>query len=262
MSGDAIINLKNVQESFFDKLDTFEKAIQRDPLSPLEVAQLRLNIIKDAEQAIENNDSPEAKRWYGSCCITGEHGFPFNIEYGIKILNEAVIARAAGAHEVLGDVYSGVYNTVPQEYLDIDKAIKHYESADNGYCYYRLACIYYSDPQVKDLRTAIDYCDKSAHHLGHSMGKCLWATWLYFGEWIAQDTKAAYDLFKEVHQETVSDNGEFTSWEAATAHFFIGVMTYYGEHVQQEEHRGFIMIEDAAKYGDGYANDWLDNHYR
>lgn len=261
MSNDAVINLGNVKESFFDKLNTFEKEINMVPLSPIEAAELRLNIIKDAKKAIDKNDSPEAKRWYGVCCITGEHGFPINVEQGVQILNEAVMLRAANAHEALGDVYSGIYNTVPEEYFDIEKAIKHYEKEDNGFTQYRLACIYYDNPQVKDLRKALDYCEKSANHSGHSMGKCLWARWLYFGEWIAQNFEEAYNLFLEVHQETAGDNGDLSQWEASSAYFFMGLMTYNGEFVQQEEHKGFVMIEEAAKYGDEFAMEWLQNYY-
>lgn len=263
MTEPKVLNLSNVKSSFFDQLAEYEEFVANpDNKDPEEIAQLRLNLIRAAKQEIEQGGSPEAKRWYGYNFISGENGFPVDIDKGIQYLNEAVIQRSLTAQSDLGDIYSGVWNSVPEEKIDFEKAIKHYEQCDNGFANYRIACIYCGNNHLKDIGKALEYARKADEHHGDIMAKCMMATYKFNGDFIARDPAAAFDMFEEVIQQEQSEDGSYKSWAGPSALFYIGLMTFNGEVVQRDDHRGFAMIEEAANYGDDEAMEWLQNYQR
>ena len=258
MSENKIIDLSNVQESFFDKLKNYEAKALDPSIDPEDLALARLELVRNAKKAIADKSSPDAKRWYGYCLATGDEGFPVNIDEGIQHLNEAVMMRAQGANQHLGDIYTGEVGHLSADKIDIHKAIKHYEQCDNGYSYYKLARIYSENELVKDIRKAMDCAEKS-DHLGDNMGKCLLAIWLYDGAYIARDIAKAYEYFEDVYQQDTLEDGSYESWVGPSALFFMGLMIFAGEGVPREEHRGYMMIEEAAGWGDTNAIDWLQS---
>ena len=261
MSDNAVINLSNVQESFFDQLKKYEAACVQEGIDPEELANLRLKLIQSAKKSIDDKSSPEAKRWYGYCLATGDEGFPINVDEGIQMLNEAVMMRASNANQHLGDIYSGVVGHLAQEKIDFEKAIKHYEQDDGGYSYYRLARIYSEEETMRDIRKALDFIERS-DHLGDLMGKCTLAIWIYDGTYIKKDLDKAYEYFGSCYNEDRQEDGSYNSWVGPSALFFLGLMTFNGEAVNREEHRGYMMIEEAAGWGDTNAIDWLNSYHQ
>ncbi len=261
MATKPMINLSAVKTSFFDKLSRYENFAAGSDIDPLELAQKRVEIITAAKEAIEDKSSPEALRWYGLSLVTGEHGFPIHLDEGIRLLNEAVMMRASGALDHLGDIYLGNIGRLPEDQLDCEKAIKYFVKSDSGYAQYRLARVYSENPDHRNIGKALDYAQKSAEHSGNDMGKCMWAIWLYYGDWITRDREKAYKLFLEIYEDGRDENGDYKNWAPICACFFIGLMKYRGEIIEQEERRGFQMIEEAAALGDNYANDWLNHYY-
>jgi len=259
MSEQKVIDLGSVQESFFDQLQKYDAALIQEDIDPEELAKIRLDLIKNAKKSIADKSSPEAKRWYGFSLAVGDNGFPVNLEEGIQLLNEAVMMRAMNADQHLADIYSGEVGHLPQDKIDMEKAIKYYEQSDSGYSNYRLARLYSENDFIRDIRKALDHAERS-DVLGDIMGKCLVAIWIYDGTYIARDLEKAYQYFHEVYEEDRLENGTYDSWVGPSALFFMGLMTFNGECVAREEHRGYTMIEDAAQWGDSNAIDWLTNN--
>jgi len=256
------LNLAETKLSFQDRLNQLDTLYNKPDTDPEEIAQMRLNLIRMAKTCLEDKTSPEAVRWYGWCLVTEQEGFPLNIDQGLRYINEAVMMGSLEAVTHLGDIYSGEVLTIPEDMIDFDKAIKHYDRASNandGYASFRLAEIYSGrGPVQRDLRKALDYVEKS-YNQGSAEGACLMARWIYIGEYMQQDIEKAYDLFSGLIEGVNFKDTNPKTHTQVNALFFTGLMTFYGDLGEEDPERGWEMIEEAARYGDPEANDWLQN---
>ncbi len=260
------INLANVKVSFFDRLNAYKDLINKKDVDPEELAQARLNLIREAKAAIEDKSSTEAIAWYGESLLYGHDGFPINVEQGIRYLKEAVIMRNLGALNTLGDAYSGVISHVPSSMHDFEKAVDFYTRSaekNSGYASFRLAEIYGGHgPLKKDIRKALDYVERSALHQGDDNGKCLMALWMYDGTLMQRDDKRAYELFNEVYTSEFKkvEQGATASHVMVCCMFYIGMLSLFGENVERNEAQGYDFIQTAASYGRDEALEWLRNN--
>lgn len=258
-------DLSNVQISFHTKRTEYEQFRDSENVDPEALAERRLEIIRHAKRCLEDKSSPDAVHWYGWCLVTGDEAFPLNVEEGIKYLNEAVMMRNSSALTALGDIYSGIINTVPGDLVDFDKAVKNYERASDlneGFASYRLAEIYSGvGPVPRDIRKALDYVEK-AEHQGNKEGSCLMAIWIFQGDYLQQDFEKAYNMFMEIVEPRMQDNEFVPECDAdLAAYFHLGVMHFFGHGVQQDEEKGYNMIDEAALYGHDAAVDWMDDYH-
>lgn len=255
------LNLKNVKESFSDKLDTHHRLYDKDDLDPEELIQSRLNLIQDAKKAHKAQDSASAVCWYGTCLVKGDEGFPVNYKMGVKFLKEAVMMRSIDADNVLGDLYSGIIGTLPVEKIDFDKAIKYYEKSsksNSGYADFRLAEIYSGyPPEYKDIRKALDSIDLSCAR-GDFDGMVLKAMWMYNGELFTKDFNIILDLINQVLDMTEGKNE--SALARSRALYLMGYIIFYGDVDEPNEAEGIAMIEEAARMGDVSAGLWLDEY--
>lgn len=260
MTDETVLNLQNAKSSFFDELQDYTALLNQENLDPEHLAQTRLDLIKSAKREIENKTSAEAVRWYGYSLVTSDNGFPIDVDKGIGLLNEAVMMRSIQANSDLGDIYSGEGIIVPEDKINIEKAIKHYAQADNGYTNYRLAAIYIEHEVLKDVRKALDCVERSANDFGDPMGKLMLGVWKYSGELMPQSFDEAYELFNDVHESDRTQDGGYASWACVSALFFLGLMAYNGDGIQQDQELGFKMIEEAATFSDGDAIQWMQGY--
>lgn len=260
------LKIFNAKLKFLELYREYERLRANPKADPEDIAAKRLELIRAGKKAIKTHASFEALRWFGTCYIRGSDGFPVNIDEGIRYLNEAVLLRSPQAMSLLGDVYSGSVNNVPEDKIDFDKAIKSYIRASDlgdGYASYRLAQIYLGEGSVeRDLRKVLDYLEIAALKQQNNQGKSLMARWIYIGEFMQKDFGRAYDMFSEI-AESCMKNGKFHPDKegcGATALYFMGRMSYYGEGVEGDDEKGMALIEQAALYGDEEAMEWLENY--
>lgn len=253
------LNLKNIKVSFSDKLAKHNSLYSKDKIDPETLAQSRLDIIQQAKKEIENKSSAVAFSWYGTCFVKGDEGFPIDIDAGIKLLNEAVMMRDITADNLLGDIYSGMLNTVSPEMFDFDRAIKHYNKSakeNSGYANFRLAEIYSGyPPEYKDIRKALDNID-AATERGDYDGMALKAMWMYNGEFLNKDLDKILDLLTQVLDNT--QNTFEYDLARSRALYLMGYIIFYGDVEEANEEEGAAMIEEAARMGDYSAIQWLE----
>lgn len=254
------LNLANTSLSFSDKKLRHEKLYNDENVDPLTIAKSRLELIDDAQKCIEDKSSTDALFWYGMNLITGDEGFPFRVDEGIRLLNEAVIMRNLSAVSVLGDVYSGMYPSVPEETQDIHKAIKFYKKAadqNDGYSSSRLAFLYSIDTEAgKDLRQALDYAEKSIQQ-GSMQGANLMAHWHFYGDYVQKDFAKVLEYLEMVFDNEENTTEPFYLDILGASYYLYGFMMFYGEGVPENPQEGLAYIERAAGMNNQDALEWL-----
>jgi len=244
-------------------LEAHHALYKKESIEPEEMAESRLNLIREAKKSYESKNSAEAIYWYGKCLATGEEAFPINVEESIKYLNQAIMMRSMDAQVMLGDFYSAEISGIDEEMTDMDKAVKHYTTASesgDGYASFRLANIYSGElGYSKDIRQALNYLDKSIEQKSDD-GLCLKAYWSYNGDLINKDLDMIIDI-----AEQIMDRAEkYDNFEAmdtlSKISFLYGLLVFHGEGIEENQEAGIEFIKDAANFGDFNAIEWIRDY--
>ena len=228
-----------------------------------------------------NYDKNQAKEWFNTA---------------IKYLEQSAEQNYWAAQDKLGEIYSNTpdYNGDPENYNDGEKAIYWYSKAiEHGKpeSFYNLGLIYYSgnggNESVKDDEKALIWIKKAAEagyapaqsDLGdiYYYGKIAlendekafyWynkanengsrlstlGEMYYHGRGTSQSYTKAYEMFKKAYDRYPPDDRTFND---ATACYYLGLMYYYGNYVEKDLRKAFLLIEQGAMIGNSKARGML-----
>ncbi len=248
-------------------LEEYETCCKSKNAEPSKLEAVRDRVLKSAKKCVQDSTDMYAHEWYGNALLFGTDGAPIDIEKATTILEGAVTMGSMQAIRGLAYAYSQGSTSPAKKLPSYIKAVEihadHFkrmknDPSYNGFSAYCLFRQYWQGRGVEaDHKIAKEYLKKSSvyenAYIVSYMG-LLYRDGIVF----RKDLKKAYEHYSRA--VLISEKNDPHNWKGkpGSPKFGKGHLLYEGLGVEKNERAGLILLKDAAKNGDRYAQDFLD----